>query len=328
MTTFKPPHFPAGGLSRRQALTAAALLPAAATMAPMLSPTRATAQTAAAQAAPAGPGVPPFYRVALGGFEVTALLAGSRLLENPKETFGTNASDEDFAAAAAENFLPADKSRNFFTPVLVNTGTDLVLFDTGLAPEGIVTALAAAGVSHEQISAVVLTHMHGDHIGGLAAEDGTPTFANARYITGRTEYDHWAGQTNEGFDAKVRPLAEKMTFLEDGGEAMTGITALLAPGHTPGHMIYHLESDGQRLALTADTANHYVFSLQYPDWEVRFDADKAAAAASRRKVFGMIATDRIPFIGYHMPFPALGYAEPKGDGFRFVPHSYQLMLQG
>ena len=100
---------------------------------------------------------------------------------------------------------------------------------------------------------------------------------------------------------------------------MTGITAMAAFGHTPGHMAFHLESDGQRMVITADTANHHVWSLQHPDWEVRFDADKAAAAAARKTVFGMIAADRIPLAGYHMPFPAQGYVEPAGEGFCFVP---------
>ncbi|NBO20648.1 MAG: MBL fold metallo-hydrolase, partial [Rhodobacteraceae bacterium] len=93
-----------------------------------------------------------------------------------------------------------------------------------------------------------------------------------------------------------------------------------------GHMAYVLESNGQQLALMADTANHYVWSLARPDWEVKYDADKATAAATRRKLFGMLAADRLPFIGYHMPFPALGYVEETADGFRHVPASYQLML--
>ena len=79
--------------------------------------------------------------------------------------------------------------------------------------------------------------------------------------------------------------------------------------------------------VTADTAIHHVWSLQKPDWEVRFDADKAAAA-TRKQVFGQIAADRIPFIGYHMPFHGIGYADPPGEGFRFVPASYRLMQNG
>lgn len=308
------------GLSRRQALIAAAALP----VAPLLG-----AGPALARAEMLGASQPLFHRFTLGSFEVTALLAGTRTTDKPQETFGLNASPEDFAALAEANFLPADRTQNFFTPVVVNTGTELVLFDTGLSAEGTGVALSAAGIAPDQVDIVVLTHMHGDHIGGLMAADGaTPTYPNARYVTGTAEYDHWAAAGNEGFDKNVRPLAEKTTFLDDGGSPAGGITALPAPGHTPGHMAYMLESDGQRLVLTADTANHYVFSLQQPDWEVRFDADKAMGAETRKKVFGMIAADRIPFIGYHMPFPAVGYAEPKDAGFRFVPQSYQHLLEG
>tara|TARA_R100000988_G_C3875621_1_gene105885 strand:- start:277 stop:552 length:276 start_codon:yes stop_codon:yes gene_type:complete len=90
-------------------------------------------------------------------------------------------------------------------------------------------------------------------------------------------------------------------------------------------MGYHIESDGARLVLFADLANHPVWSLAHPDWEVRFDMDKEAAAASRREVLDMIATDRIPAIGYHMPFPALGFVDRAGDGFAWVPESGQLM---
>ena len=276
-----------------------------------------------------GSGFAPWNRFRLGAFEVTTLLAGTRAGDKPQETFGTNASPEEFAALAAANFIPADRTQNFFTPTLVNTGAELILFDTGLAAEGTLAALAAAGIAPDQIDTVVLTHMHGDHIGGLIAADGvTPTFANARYLTGAVEHNYWSGAANEGFDKNVKPLNDKITFLDDGGAVVPGITGMNAFGHSPGHMVYHVESEGQRLMITADTANHYVWSLQKPDWEVRFDADKPAAAAVRKRVFGMIAADRIPFIGYHMPFPGIGFVEPRDDGFRFVPASYQLMLNG
>ncbi|HBD90296.1 MAG TPA: MBL fold metallo-hydrolase [Gemmobacter sp.] len=302
-------------LTRRTALMAGATLPFAAALP---APARAAAEMK-------GAAMPGFHRFKLGEFEVTTLLVGSRPMEKPQETFGLNATPEDFAALAQANFLPADMSQNFFTPTLVNTGAELVLFDTGLAPEGITGALAAAGYTPDQVDVVVLTHMHGDHIGGLAGEAGA-TFANARYVTGSIEHNHWAAAGNEGFDAKVKPLSDKMTMLEDGGSVAAGITALAAFGHSPGHMAYHLESGGKRLAITADTVNHYVFSMQRPDWEVRFDMDKAMGAETRKKMLGMIAADRIPFIGYHMPFPAVGFVEAQGEGFRFVPASYQLML--
>jgi glyoxylase-like metal-dependent hydrolase (beta-lactamase superfamily II) len=307
-------------LSRRQALAAGIAMPLAASL---------LSRPALAEAPLQGSGFAPWNRFKLGAFEVTTLLAGTRPGDKPQETFGTNASAEDFAALSAANFIPADMTQNFFTPTLVNTGAELVLFDTGLAAEGTLAALTAAGITADQVDVVVLTHMHGDHIGGLMGADGvTPTFPNARYVTGGIEHNNWSTAANEGFDKNVKPLNDKITFLDDGGSAVSGVTAMLAAGHTPGHMIYMVESDGQRLAITADTANHYVWSLQRPDWEVRFDADKAAAAATRKQVFGMIAADRIPFVGYHMPFPGVGYVEAAGDGFRFVPVSYQMLLNG
>lgn len=306
-------------MTRRSALMAAAALP----LAPAL-----IARPASAATGMQGAQTPVFNRFKLGGFEVTTLLAGTRPVENPNQIFGLNATPEQFAAAAEAAFLPADVAQFFFTPTLVNTGTELVLFDTGVGAEGMTAALAAAGITPDLIDVVVLTHMHGDHIGGMMTADGTPTFANARYVTGSVEHNHWSAAGNEGFDKNVKPLNDKFTFLDDGGSVASGITAKLAAGHTPGHMAYMLESEGKSLAITADTANHYVFSLAHPDWEVSFDADKAAAAKTRKDIFGMLAADRVPFIGYHMPFPGMGFVEAQGDGFRYVAASYQMMLNG
>jgi glyoxylase-like metal-dependent hydrolase (beta-lactamase superfamily II) len=303
-------------LTRRTLLASGAALPLAG----------ALAGATQAQAPMMGASFARHRRFMIGGFEVTTILAGTTPREEPQTIFGTNVSAEDFAEVSRQNFLSTETAQFFFTPTLVNTGSDLVLFDTGLNAAATVEALAGAGYSPDQVSIVVITHMHGDHIGGMMNE-GAATFANARYVTGQAEFDHWAAAGNEGFDANVRPMADNMTFLGDGQDVVTGITGMAAFGHTPGHMVYRLESDGQGLVIFADLANHPVWSLARPDWEVRFDADKSAAAESRRRVLGMIAADRIPAVGYHMAFPAVGYVAPGSDGaeFRWVPESGQLM---
>lgn len=302
-------------LTRRQALATGAALPLAATGA--LAPTAARAQAMA--------GLPTHRDFALGDFRVTTLLSGSRSVPDPQTIFGMNVTPEEFEAVSTAAFLPTDAAQFFFTPTVVNTGSEVILFDTGNDAPGITNALAAAGYAPGDITHVVITHMHGDHIGGLVDDTGTPTFANAAYLTGAAEFDHWAGLENAGFEARVRPLAAAMTMLGDGDSVRSGITAMAAPGHTPGHMAYMLDSGGAQLLLMADTANHHVWSLAHPDWEVRFDADKAQAAATRRALLGMAAADRVPVIGYHLPFPAAGYIETRGDGFHYVPVSYQLM---
>ena len=304
-------------LSRRRLLAASALLPVV-----------GLAGGAGAARAQETAAMPRARRFALGDFEVSTLLAGTRTAGSPQDIFGMNVDAETFTEVSEANFIPADSNQFFFTPTVVRAGDETILFDTGLSPESILGALDDAGVAADDVDVVVITHMHGDHIGGLAGEDGSPTFANARYVTGQVEFDAWAKQDNEGFEAKVRPLAEKMTFVGDGDGVAPGITAMAAFGHTPGHMIYHLESGGERLVVFADTANHYVWSLAHPDWEVKFDMDKAAAAATRKRVLGMLAADRVPFVGYHMPFPAAGYVAARGEGFEYVPVSYQFMLEG
>lgn len=302
-------------LSRRSALMGAAALPLA-----------AAATSARANAPMLGLAQENFRRVKVGNFEVTTLLAGTRPVENPHQIFGLNVDEETFNSVSAAAGLSTAAAQFFFTPTVVNNGKELVLFDTGLSGAATVQALESAGYTADQVDKVVITHMHGDHIGGLST-DGTPTFANAAYVTGAVEFDAWSGTGNENFDGKVAPLAEKMTMLDDGGSPAAGITAMAAFGHTPGHMAYMVEDGGTQLIIGADFANHYVWSLAHPEWEVRFDMDKAAAAATRKTMLDMMAADRTAFIGYHMPWPGIGYVEKNGDGgYRYAAHSYQLML--
>ena len=303
-------------LSRRSALMGAAALPLAA----------ATATATRAAAPMLGVTQSNFRRVKVGSFEVTTLLAGTRPVENPHKIFGLNVDEETFNSVSAAEGLSTAAAQFFFTPTLVNNGSELVLFDTGLSGAATVQAIEAAGYTADQVDKVVITHMHGDHIGGIST-DGTPTFANAAYITGAAEFDGWSGSGNENFDGKIVPLADQFTMLDDGGSPASGITAMAAFGHTPGHMTYMVEDGGTQLVIGADFANHYVWSLAHPDWEVRFDMDKAAAAVTRKKLLDMMATDRTAFIGYHMPWPGIGYVERNGEGgYRYAAHSYQLML--
>jgi len=304
-------------LNRRHLLAGAASLPL-------------TTSLAAHAAAPLlGASEHIFSRFKMGDFEVTTLLVARTTRKEPQGTFGMNVTPEEFAKVSAENFIPTDQTEASFTPTLVNTGKELVLFDTGLGGDtlGILRALRAAGYTEDQVDVVVLTHMHPDHIGGLMVA-GAPTFPNARYIVGTTEYEFWLAKGSENrvggmVEGLVKPLAAKTTFIEPNYTVTSGITAVDTSGHTPGHMGYMLESGGKQVFIAADMANHHVWSLAYPDWEVRFDTDKAAAAATRRRVLGMLAADKTPMIGYHLPFPALGYVSTRGDGFHYTPASYQ-----
>lgn len=279
-----------------------------------------------------GPVRPTHFRFPLGDFEVTTIYDGAVSLGGPHPIFGQNTSAEDVAELAKMHNLPSDKMEIGFTVTLVNTGSELVLFDTGNDGTSRPTAgklrarMAEAGYQPEDVDIVVLTHFHGDHIGGMMV-DGKPAFPNARYVTSEKEYDHWVKAEHPLTMKNVVPFAEKMTFIKDGGSVVSGIDAVAANGHTPGHSTFHVESGGKRVLVTGDTANHFVVSLERPDWHVKFDMDKEGAVASRKKVFGMLAADGIPFIGYHMPYPGVGFVQDNGKGgFRYTAASYQLFV--
>lgn len=324
-------------LSRRDTFRLAGL-GAAAAAAPVALAEQSAAASVPMQTKPL-PGA--FKRFKLASFEITALSDGHEIVPDPQSVFGTDQKKAVVEELLAANFLPKQAMQFSFAPVLINTGSELVLVDTGNGEAGrkegagrMLQSLKASGYKPEDVSVVVITHMHPDHIGGIM-EGGKPTFANARYVTGRKEYDFWSDKARLGTKAErghklveklIVPLAGKFTFIKEGDQVAPGITGINAFGHTPGHMIFRVESGTRTLMLTADTANHFVLSLQRPDWQVVFDWNKEQAAETRKKVFDMIAAERIPFIGYHMPFPSVGYVEKRQQGYYYVPESYQFAV--
>ena len=291
---------------------------------------------------------PTIYRFKLGGFEAATILDVKSVRPNLHPTYGANASADEVQALARENHIDPQRYEHPNIPTIVNTGAQLVLFDAGNGalpkeyeqlrgrmPEGRTAArLAQAGYKPEDIDVVVATHGHPDHIGGLV-EGGKPVFPNARYVFGAAEFDFWKKGENvrearkfnrELFMTICVPLAERSTFIKPGDEVVPGITAVDAAGHSPGLLAFHVESEGKRFLIAADAFTQYVMAVQRPDWFFEMDDDKEKAAVSRKRTLDMAATEQIPVVGFHMPFPGIGYVERAGGTFRWVPHSYQLNL--
>ena len=283
---------------------------------------------------------PSIYRFKLGSFEITNILDGYVQGNGPHPTFGNNQPAEVVQAYAKSQGLPPTRMENVYVNTLVNTGKELVLFDAGNGKARMATAgrlpdlLVTAGYSPAQVDVVVITHGHPDHIGGLM-EGGTPVYPNARYVFGEVEFDFWKKGENiaearkanrEQFMQVAAPFGEKATFLKGEGEVVPGIRSMPVFGHSPGMMAFHIESDGQRLLNWADVANHYIMSLQQPEWHVGFDHDKEMGVATRKRVLDMVANEKLPVVGYHMPFPSVGFVEKTATGYRWLPASYHFNL--
>jgi glyoxylase-like metal-dependent hydrolase (beta-lactamase superfamily II) len=291
---------------------------------------------------------PTIYRFKLGGFEVATIMDSKAIRPGLTPSFGGEAHADAVKALAKANRIDADRYEHPFTPVVVNTGKELVLFDTGngslrdeheqlkarLPAGNLVARMAQAGYKPEDVDVVVITHGHPDHIGGLT-KGGQPVFPKARYVFGAADFDYWkkgenireARKFNRELYVKICvPLAERASFIKPGDEVVPGIRAVDAFGHSAGLLAFTIESDGKRMINWADTAGHYVVSLQRPDLHLDVDDDKEKAVATRMRILDMAEKEGLLVAGFHMPFPGLGYVEKTQAAYRWVPHGYQMNL--
>lgn len=291
---------------------------------------------------------PSVYRFKFGDFEIANILDGKVIRDGLHPSFGPERTAEEVESLCRANAIDAHRYLHPFIPTLVNTGKQLILFDTGngslsrdypqlrnrLSEGGLVGGLAQAGYKPSDVDIVVITHGHPDHIGGLM-EGGQPVFPKARYIFGAAEFEFWRRGDNvrdarkfnlQLFQKLALPLEDRARFIKPGDEVASGIRAVDAAGHSPGMLAYHVESAGKRFLIWADSCVHYVLAIQRPQWHLDVDDDKDKAVATRQRMLAMAADDRLFVTGYHMPFPGIGMIDKTTDGYRWVPVSYQLDL--
>lgn len=285
---------------------------------------------------------PKFWRYKLGAFEITTIADSEAFIDGPFPIIGKNAMEKDVRALMRANLVPETRYQPGFSPTLVNTGKELVLFDTGNGATGFIARpnggwlkdqLGPAGFKPEDVDVVVLSHGHPDHVAGIIEAD-KPLFPNARYVIAAVEYDYWAPEGKHTgeleklavvFRANTKSVSEKFKMIAPGEDVVPGIRSLEAAGHTPGHLAFVIESEGYQMLYWGDCAHHHVASLARPDWHCVFDIDAEKAVATRKRIYDMAATERWPVIGYHMPFPSVGYVERRDSaGYRWIGHSFQL----
>jgi glyoxylase-like metal-dependent hydrolase (beta-lactamase superfamily II) len=299
----------------------------------------ALASVAHAEAPQVKTQAPGYYRMMLGDFEVTALLDG--ILDLPPKNLLTNTTQAQVGKLLARSFQ-GDAVPTSVNAYLVNTGSKLVLIDAGAATlfgptlGQLLGNLKAAGYTPEQVDAVVITHMHGDHVGGLMAGSAL-AFPNATVHADQHDADFWLSAANLekapkemknfflGAQASIKPYIAAGKFKPFNGataELVPGITAIATHGHTPGHAVYAVESKGQKLVLWGDLMHVAAVQFVQPSVTITFDSDSKAAAAQRKKAYADAAKGRYLIGSAHLPFPGLGHIRAEGKGYAFVPLDY------
>ncbi len=284
---------------------------------------------------------PGYDSFTLGDLDITSIFDGGYELDVSPGYFAIDRSEADIEALLQSRFLPSNRTIENLAPVIVSNEADVVLFDTGLGVSGqgrgagqLVSRMKTSGYEPQDITIIALTHLHGDNIGGLIT-DSKPTFPNAKYFVGEKEYKFWTEEalkrndiSNHGVlvQSTFAGLKDKLALIKGDQEVIGGIKAVEAFGHTPGHLMFRISSRGKELLLAGDVATHYVVSFERPEWHSSLDLDPVAAAATRMSVMSDVVAGRIPLIGYHLPFPPVGYVEATDKGFRWIPETYQLNL--
>lgn len=276
--------------------------------------------------------VPGYYRMAVGTFEVTALYDGYLRL-GPQLLHG-------IAPAAvppllAREFVDTNEKgiETSLNAYLVNTGEHLILVDSGLGACGapadghVIDNLKAAGYRPEDVDAVLITHMHGDHICGLA-KDGVRLFPKATVYASDAEIAYWlttvandpAAARKQGVQKMLEPYraAGVLKGFKWGAALFPGVTAIDSHGHTPGHTSYLFQSAGQSFLVLGDIAHFHAVQFAHPEVTVEFDSDQPTALATRKALFDRLAKEGWIFGGAHLPFPGLGHVRKDGDGYAFV----------
>lgn len=280
---------------------------------------------------------PGFRKMAHGAMEIIAINDGA--FRRPLNAeFVTNAPFDQVRALLSSQNLSTEYIDIPFTPFLIVNGKQRILLDTGFADNGppsagrLLSNMQAAGFAPSDITDVIISHFHGDHINGLRFKNGSLVYPNAKVHVPAPEHAFWTDENNiknapegmKGAYAAVQRVfsgmpASQLVKFNPGSEVAPGITSVAAYGHTPGHTLFTVKSQGKNFIYVADLTNVPALFARNPDWSVVFDMNAEMARQTRRKVFDMIVKEKMIAGGFHFPFPAMGTIAKEANGYQFKP---------
>jgi len=269
--------------------------------------------------------------------EIQCIALSDGTFNYPANWLFSNVTQEEIEGGLSAYSLPVDQVETPYTCLLVRTKKHLVLIDTGangLAPTtgDLPNRLRAEGVRPDDVTHVVLTHGHPDHIGGVLDDGGKPAFPKAQYLMSKTEWDFWiAGPdlSSTAIDPHLQqlvvscaqknlpPLKGCVELVEDEKEIVPGVSLILAPGHTPGHLVVAISSAKAQVLHMSDAVLHPLH-VEHPTWRTVFDFDAEDAGKTRQRLLDRAAVDGIPVLAYHFPFPGFGQIEKSGTSWKWI----------
>lgn len=264
------------------------------------------------------------FRFRIGTLEAVALKDGDIDVANDSKVFGVGRPTADVAAVLSAAGQPTDTLHLSIQPLLLRAGDRVLLFDTGAGDVTWARAgrlqdvLRAAGVEAAQVTDILISHRHPDHVGGLLTREGALAFPNAAIHLSVPEWEALKGDADA--IALARAITPKVATFQPGAQVVPGVvTAVPVNGHTPGHSAYEIASGGDRLLYIGDSAHHYVISVQRPEWTVQYDENAPQAEASRRALLQRAADGNLRVYAVHFPFPGIGHIKAQGDSFVWEP---------
>ena len=274
----------------------------------------ASAMSAAAQVTPEAHAFP------IGAFEAWSLRDLTNVVPNDNSVIGLGQTPAEVAEVLKAAGQPTDHITLSIDALLVKTGDRVVLIDTGMGPKAngvLIGSLAKARVTPDQVTDVLITHSHPDHIGGLLTADGTPAFPKA--VVRMTDAEWASVKANPQQAAFVDAIGPQVQPFAGGAEVLPGITSVVLKGHTPGHSGYEITSGASKLLDIGDMAHSVVVSLAKPEWAMGYDSDKPTGEATRREELTTLAKSGETIFAPHFPFPGTGTIKVQGDGFVLAP---------
>ncbi|CDX41451.1 conserved exported hypothetical protein [Mesorhizobium sp. SOD10] len=278
-----------------------------------------------------------FYKYKVGSLEVTAVYDG--IWRKPHDpAFIKDVSVDDTKAALAKAGLTTEFMPIPLTVVVLKMNRRTIMMDAGSGvgqwqanATHLLANMKAAGIDYKAIDTILISHFHPDHVWGLM-EKGTnaPVFPNAELIVNATEYNWWTdpgrlAKLPEGRKPAGKRIAENFPkwknwkLVEDGAEVVPGIHIMAAPGHTPGHSVYHVDAGSEQFLVSADTMYVPALLAPHPDWQGSYDQDGPMAITTRHKIIDQVIADKVRICGSHFPFPGTGSFVKDGNAYAFTP---------